>query len=199
MFVTDRLTARLWTGSDAERAYDLYSRWEVVRWLGATPRALESPAEVPALIDRMRARSADPRYGAWALERRDTGLVVGTVLLAPLPGGDGEVEVGWHLHPDSWGNGYATEAARGALARGFADGLTEVHAVLRPGNEPSAAVCRRLGMTHRGRTDRWYGLELESFLAVPDTAGPNTAGPSTAVHDTAGPDTRGRDTAGPRR
>ncbi|MEV6975606.1 GNAT family N-acetyltransferase [Kitasatospora sp. NPDC093806] len=182
VFVTDRLTARLWDEADAERAYDLYARWEVMRWLGATPRALESPDEVPAMIERWRRRSADPRYGVWALERRDTGVVVGSVLLVPLPDedrpagaegtdgadgtGGGEVEVGWHLHPDSWGHGYATEAARAALAKGFADGLTEIHAVVRPGNEPSAAVCRRLGMTPQGRTDRWYGGGFDAFLAT---------------------------------
>ncbi|MFE2172038.1 GNAT family N-acetyltransferase [Kitasatospora sp. NPDC059462] len=174
MFTTDRLIARLWEHTDAERAYDLYARWEVARWLGAAPRALESPAEVPAMIDRWRARSADPRYGVWALERRDTGVVAGSVMLLPLPlpdedgSGNGEVEVGWHLHPDSWGRGYATEAARAALAKGFADGLTEIHAVVRPGNERSAAVCRRLGMTPRGRTSRWYGGEFDAFLATPD-------------------------------
>ncbi|GAA1413398.1 GNAT family N-acetyltransferase [Kitasatospora putterlickiae] len=179
MFTTDRLTARLWEHGDAERAYDMYSRWEVARWLGAAPRALESPAEVPAMIDRWRGRSADPRYGVWALERRDTGVVVGSVMLLPLPspspspspdedgsgngGGEGEIEVGWHLHPDSWGHGYATEAARGALAKGFADGLTEIHAVVRPGNTRSAAVCHRLGMTPQGRSTRWYGAELDTF------------------------------------
>ncbi|MFE2105185.1 GNAT family N-acetyltransferase, partial [Kitasatospora sp. NPDC059463] len=84
------------------------------------------------------------------------------------PAPHGEVEVGWHLHPDSWGRGYATEAARAALAKGFADGLTEIHAVVRPGNERSAAVCRRLGMTPRGRTSRWYGGEFDAFLATPD-------------------------------
>jgi RimJ/RimL family protein N-acetyltransferase len=36
--------------------------------------------------------------------------------------------------------------------------------VVRPDNEPSLAVCRRLGMRPLGRTDHWYGLELESFV-----------------------------------
>ncbi|MGW4898736.1 GNAT family N-acetyltransferase [Kitasatospora sp. NPDC004240] len=31
-------------------------------------------------------------------------------MLLPLPDGDGEVEVGWHLHPEAWGQGYATVA-----------------------------------------------------------------------------------------
>ncbi|MFB7615442.1 GNAT family N-acetyltransferase [Kitasatospora sp. NPDC056181] len=170
-FTTDRLTARLWEPHDEQRVYDIYSRWEVARWLGAEPRALASPDEAPALIERFRQRSADPRYGIWALERRDTGVVVGSVLLVPLPDGDGEVEVGWHLHPDSWGQGFATEAARAALAKGFADGLTRVHAVVRPGNAPSAAVCRRLGMAPVGRTTRWYGVEADAFLTVPEAAG----------------------------
>ncbi|MFJ3789386.1 GNAT family N-acetyltransferase [Kitasatospora sp. NPDC090091] len=169
-FTTDRLTARLWEPGDLDRAYELYSRWEVMRWLGAEPRALESRAEAAQLIERFRDRSADPRYGVWALEQRETATVIGSVLLVPLPDGDGAVEVGWHLHPDSWGHGFATEAARGALAKGFAEGLAEIHAVVRPGNAPSAAVCRRLGMAAIGRTDRWYGVGMDAFLAVPTPA-----------------------------
>ncbi|MFG2821373.1 GNAT family N-acetyltransferase [Kitasatospora sp. NPDC048365] len=164
MIETERLVVRLWEPSERERAFDIYSRWEVARWLGAEPRALQEPAEADALIGRFRDRSADPRYGLWAVEVRETAVVAGTVLLMPLPGGDGEVEVGWHLHPDSWGHGWATEAARAVVAKGFADGLPAIHAVVRPGNEPSAAVCRRLGMAPVGRTDRFYGVEFEEFL-----------------------------------
>ncbi|MGW6916310.1 GNAT family N-acetyltransferase [Kitasatospora sp. NPDC054939] len=164
MFTTERLTARLWEQSDLERVHDLYSRREVAGWLGSTPRALESPDEAAALVERWRGRSTGPHWGIWALERRDTGTAVGSVLLLPLPDGEpDEVEVGWHLHPDSWGHGFATEAARAALARGFAAGLPEIHALVRPDNHRSAAVCRRLGMTRAGRTDRWYGFEADHY------------------------------------
>jgi RimJ/RimL family protein N-acetyltransferase len=98
---------------------------------------------------------------------RSTGVPVGTVLLVPLQDGDGrpvdEVEVGWHRNPDHWGQGYATEAARGALDRAWAAGVETVHAVVRPGNEPSVAVCKRLGMRALGRTNRWYGIDLDAF------------------------------------
>ncbi|MEV4612921.1 GNAT family N-acetyltransferase [Kitasatospora sp. NPDC049258] len=163
IFETERLTVRQWTADDVDRAFDLYSRWEVARWLGSTPRALEARAEAEALVERFRGRGADPRFGCWAVQVRGTDVVAGTVLLVPIPGGGGEVEVGWHFHPDSWGRGYATEAARGALAKGFAEGLPEVFAVTYPDNTPSQAVCRRLGMEPLGRTDRWYGTELEAF------------------------------------
>ncbi|MET8544795.1 hypothetical protein ABZW03_29745 [Kitasatospora sp. NPDC004799] len=36
VLTTERLVVRQWTTStaDRERAFDIYSRWEVVRWLG---------------------------------------------------------------------------------------------------------------------------------------------------------------------
>ena len=157
---TERLRLRPWTHSPADiaRLTDLYGRDEVTRWLGGTPSV--PPDE---LVDRWAAVHArDGRFGCWAIERED-GVVAGTVLLKPLPNGVGEVEVGWHLHPDSWGHGYATEAARAVIRRGFEAGLPEVYAVVRPGNEASLAVCRRLGMAPLGRTRRWYDVDLEAF------------------------------------
>jgi RimJ/RimL family protein N-acetyltransferase len=157
---TERLRLRAWTTSPADvaRLADIYGRGEVTRWLGGPPTV--PPDELVARWEAVHAR--DRRYGCWAVERGD-GVVAGTLLLKPLPNGVGEVEVGWHLHPDSWGHGYATEAARAVVDRAFAAGLPEVYAVVRPGNQPSLAVCRRLGMTWLGRMTRWYDVELEVF------------------------------------
>jgi RimJ/RimL family protein N-acetyltransferase len=166
-FETERLIARTWRPEDAERAFDIYSRLEVAKWLGAEPRPLESMDEAKYLVRRW-AELNDENLdtGRWALERKSDGAVVGTVILLDLPDGDGELEVGWHLHPDSWGHGYATEAARGALTLAFGRGLGEVLAVVRPDNAPSLAVCRRLGMEELGLTDRYYGTSLELFRAT---------------------------------
>ena len=158
---TPRLRLRPWTTcrDDLTRLVDLYSRDQVTRWLGGTPSV--PPVE---LVARWRAvAQADVRFGVWAVELTGAGTVAGTVLLKPLPNGVGEVEVGWHLHPDSWGHGYATEAARAVIARGFEVGLPEVYAVVRPGNTASVAVCTRLGMTPLGRVRRWYDVELDAF------------------------------------
>ena len=158
---TARLRLRRWTTcrDDLARLVDLYGRAEVTRWLGGTPSV--TPVE---LVARWRAvAEGDGRFGVWALEPADSGAVAGTVLLKPLPDGVGEVEVGWHLHPDSWGRGYATEAARAVITRGFEAGLPEVYAVVRPGNTASVAVCTRLGMTPLGRMRRWYDVELDAF------------------------------------
>lgn len=171
---TQRLLIRPWRAEEADRVLDIYSRWEVARWLGAKPRAMESIDEARAAIERWSALNAanDDRFGSWAVEVRDTGVAAGTVLFKLLPNSDGspasDVEVGWHLHPDSQGHGYATESARAVIERGFAAGIPEIFAVVYPANTASLAVCRRLGMTPIGRTNRWYGVEVEAFrLARP--------------------------------
>jgi RimJ/RimL family protein N-acetyltransferase len=157
---TDRLLLRPWTTSarDLARLTDIYSRPEITRWVGGTPSV--PPAELVARWAQVTA--LDERYGCWAIECADSS-VAGTVLFKPLPNGVGEVEVGWHLHPDSWGHGYATEAARAVIQRGFGAGVPEVYAVVRPGNRASMAVCARLGMQPLGRLRRWYDVELEAF------------------------------------
>jgi hypothetical protein len=75
------------------------------------------------------------------VERKADGVVAGTVILVPLPDGNGEVEVGWHFHPDSWGSGFATESAAAVVGWAFSRGLDEVLSVVRPDNAASLAVC----------------------------------------------------------
>jgi RimJ/RimL family protein N-acetyltransferase len=163
-FGTERLVARSWCLADADAFFDIYRRWEVARWLGAAPQTMETVDEAEARITRWaEANLASEVEGRWAVERREDGRPVGTVLLVRLPGGNGEVEVGWHFHPDVWGNGYATESARGALDWAFAHGFDEVYAVVRPDNERSIAVCERLGMERLGRTTRYYESDLALF------------------------------------
>jgi RimJ/RimL family protein N-acetyltransferase len=165
VYETERCVVRNWRPEDAERAFDIYSRWEVAKWLGSTPKAMGQRDEADRLVERWgQLNRDDPRAGRWAVERRADGVVAGTVIFVPLGGGEGEYEVGWHFHPDSWGQGLATESARGALqwARETL-GLTEVFALVYAGNDRSMAVCRRLGMEHLGPTKKYYDTELELF------------------------------------
>lgn len=161
---TERITIRQWRLDEVDRYLDIYSRDDVVRWLGGPPvrersRALE-------LIGLNAARLAqDPRFGWWAVVERSTGVPAGSVLLKPLPNGDGEIEIGWHLHPDSWGKGLASEAAAAVLDRGFRDGLDEVWAVTMLDNDRSARVCERIGMRLLGITHRWYPEPSMMFWA----------------------------------
>jgi RimJ/RimL family protein N-acetyltransferase len=155
VIVTDRLVVRPWRLDEADRFFDIYRRPEVVRWIGAEP--MQDPREAIDMIERSLTRlRTDPRFGSWAVVDRLDGVPVGSVLLKPLPDGDGEVEIGWQLHPDSWGKGFASEAAGAVLQHGFTEGLAEVWAVTHLDNRRSVAVCRRIGMQLLGITHRWY-------------------------------------------
>lgn len=154
---TERLVIRPWRDEEAPRLLDILSRLEVVKWLGDGEPVLMADLDAArARIERYRTQSAEPPLGFWAVEVRETGGVAGTVLLTTLPNGDGEVEVGWHLHPDSWGHGYATEAAAAVIEHGFSAGLDEIYAITHTTNGPSQAVCRRLGMDDLGVMEKWY-------------------------------------------
>ncbi len=59
------------------------------------------------------------------------------------------LEVGWTVHPDRWGNGYATEIGRAGLAFAFNElGADVVVAFTEPHNRRSRAVMERLGMRY---------------------------------------------------
>ena len=74
------------------------------------------------MVDRMIAVWEATSFGLWAVERLDSGEFIGFVgLAAPSWITDFTpcVEVGWRLAASQWGNGFAPEAARAALAFGF--------------------------------------------------------------------------------
>ena len=108
--------------------------------------------ESDELVDRIGQRWAEDGLGLWAVERRDDGAFLGFTGLAP-PRFEAVftpcVEVGWRLAAEAWGHGYATEAARAALAFGFeVRGLSEILSWTVPANLRSRAVMERIGMTH---------------------------------------------------
>jgi RimJ/RimL family protein N-acetyltransferase len=169
---SDRLLLRPWHDNDADFLLNLESRWEVVRFLGAHPTTMRTREDALASIKRRRAID-QPIHGIWAIATAD-GRLAGNLLLKPIHlsagepcSGPNDVEIGWHLHPDAWGQGYATEAAQAVLHDAFSRGLAKVLAVTDPDNKASQAVCRRLGMTALGRTNRYYDTVNELFEAVP--------------------------------
>ncbi|MDA0636426.1 GNAT family protein, partial [Nonomuraea sp. MCN248] len=82
-----------------------------------------------------------------AITLRDTGALIGNCLLIWTSATHRQGEIGYVLHPDHHGHGYATEAAREMLRLGF-DGL-HLHRLtgrLDARNTASARVLEKLGM-----------------------------------------------------
>ena len=147
LYETPRLVVRDLTDDDAPALYEMHRHDEVMRWLDRTLST--GPADELERLAGWRARGGDG-YGFFGIELRATGALVGVLVFKPfedLP----HIDLGWRLHPDHWGHGYATEAARGALDHGFGTlGLDEIAATTLPHNARSRAVMERLGMTYAG-------------------------------------------------
>lgn len=158
---TQRLVLRQWRDEDLEPFAMLNADPEVMRHFPATMTREESDA----LAQQQRGRIAERGWGLWALEVVDGASFVGFVGLAE-PRFDAHftpaVEVGWRLAREHWGYGYATEAARTALAYGFDDlGLDEIVSFTTVANARSRRVMERLDMTHDAADDFDHPLLAE--------------------------------------
>ena len=143
---TERLVLRPFRESDLEAVLAVRSHPEVRRSL----RLPESYGRADAWramalwLGQWELRGS----GQWAVEVQGRSLIGHVGLHRPeltdWPG----LEVGWTLHPDWWGRGYATEAGRRSVAYAFEDiGADEVVSVILPENDRSQQVATRLGLT----------------------------------------------------
>jgi len=141
-----RVTLRPWRADD----------FDALAALNADPRVMQhfpqplTPEESAAMVGRMRAAIDARGWGNWAVEV--DGRCIGFAGLS-VPTFDAHftpcTEIGWRLAFDAWGRGYATEAARLALAYGFAlVGLAEIVSFTATSNRRSMAVMQRIGMSH---------------------------------------------------
>ena len=86
--------------------------------------------------------------------------------------GEGQGEIGYGVHPDVWGRGVATSAARMLLRIAFEEqGLHRVYGTCDPRNLASARVLTKIGMTYEGRMretmrlhDGWRDSSLFAIL-----------------------------------
>jgi [ribosomal protein S5]-alanine N-acetyltransferase len=165
---TERVVLRGWEASDAPAALGAYGDEQVARWLSPAMDRVRDTNAMRLLLEEWIAEDAGLLVpaGRWAIERREDGKVVGGVSLLPLPP-DEEFEVGWAVHPQAWGHGYATESGL-ALARwAFDQGIEQVIALVRPTNSRAAAAVRRIGMEWVGETEKYHGLRLQEYRLRP--------------------------------
>jgi RimJ/RimL family protein N-acetyltransferase len=147
---TERLTFRRLSKADADWWMGYINDAIAIRFM---PFTQGSRADCEAMIKRSLDRYDQDGSGLHALVTTDGTLVGQCGLLTQEVDGVAELEVGYHLHPAHWGNGYASEAAIACKAFAFAEGLVpSVISLIDPGNALSQAVARRNGMTRGPRT-----------------------------------------------
>ena len=150
---TDRLILRQWVDADKPGFAALNGDPETMRFFPKTLTADQSDE----LADKMRDSITEDGYGFMAVELKASREFIGTIGLA-RPHFQAHftpcTEIGWRLHRDFWGKGYATEGARAMLNFAFEEvELSEIVAFTSPLNIPSIRVMQRLGMVSDPRED----------------------------------------------
>jgi RimJ/RimL family protein N-acetyltransferase len=144
---TERLLLRPFVAEDFDAVFAMQSRPDVARYLYWDAR---SEDEVRAALEKKVAGTAIRSEGDavfLAAVLMSTGELVGDMVLHLLSQEHSTAEIGFIVHPDHHGHGYATEAARPLLKLAFED--VQVHRVIgrvEPRNVASARVLEKLGM-----------------------------------------------------
>jgi [ribosomal protein S5]-alanine N-acetyltransferase len=165
---TERLVVRCFVPeADAEPMLRVYGDSEVMRFIPGG--ALSDEVAVRSLLERYTEAHQRQGFSSWAVVDQETGEPIGDAgfgIFEPT----GEVELGYTLARDRWGQGYATEAARACLAAGLEElEAPRIIAVVDAENEASLRLPERIGMKKietihaRGRPHVLFAAAAMSF------------------------------------
>ena len=148
---TDRLELREMTPTDLPFVAEMVGDAETMRFY---PHRF-TPLEARQWLQRQLDRYDRDGHGLWLVIERESGRRVGQVGLA-IQDVDGtkEPEIGWLIHRRHHRRGFATEAGRAVRDHAFGTmGLGRVICLIRPVNEPSQGVAKKVGMVVERETD----------------------------------------------
>jgi RimJ/RimL family protein N-acetyltransferase len=165
---TERLRLRHVSLDDLRPLHAIQSRADVVRWLYTGPRSEQTVRE--ALESQIaRAMNAPETGVALAAVIRDSDELIGHLTLTVVAPEHRGGEIGFILHPDHQGRGYATEAARALLELAFDGyGLHRVIGRAEPRNLASVRVLEKLGMRREALfvENEWVKGEWQSEIVL---------------------------------
>jgi RimJ/RimL family protein N-acetyltransferase len=167
---TQRLILRAFDEKDFDAYAEMCADHEVMRYIGngQTLSRFEAWRNMAMMLGHWQLRG----YGMWAVEERHSGVMMGRIGCWQPEGWPG-FEIGWTLRRAYWGYGYATEAARAAMAHAFGE-LKQSHVIslIRPENSASRRVAEKLGEKLVGTTEIFgmeaviYGISQQDWQSV---------------------------------
>lgn len=135
---TERLVLRAARDTERHALFRLYSNAQAMLYWDSPPHV--SPEDTRYVHDKLRA-PGERRYFVWDLD----GEIIGA------GGIHQNEELGFILHPDHWGNGYAREGAEAAIAHFWeTSDATRITAEADPCNLASVGLLTRLGFKVTG-------------------------------------------------
>lgn len=167
---TDRLILRKFTMDDAEAMFNnwtndeevaRYMRWDAHKSIEETKKVLQGRIE----------KYKNPSTYHWAIVLKDTGILVGNIVLICANEHDMCGEAAYCLGREYWGRGIVTEALKAVLNFGLLEvGFNRIEAFHSVNNIGSGKVMRNAGMKYEGRMRQKYrshmGFEDSDMYAI---------------------------------
>jgi len=147
---TPRLLLRAFAESDLDEMSALMANPDFMRFsLGVFSRE-----QTAGFLERMRARDRDGLPSQFGVVFQPNEKLIGYCGFFPQVVDEiDELEIGYRLHPDYWGKGIATEAARAVRDHGFDElQLPRLISLIHPDNAASRRVAEKNGMTPEKET-----------------------------------------------
>ena len=163
-YSTERIGFSHWSEDDLPLAVLLWGDPLVSRYICAS--GVFTKDEV---ISRLNTQLADMPLGYWPIFSLESGEFIGCCGLRKYPSDPSALELGFHLRPAFWGQGFASEAAGAAIDMAFSRfGASWIFAGHNPKNTASRAVLDKLGFKYI--RDEFYpptGLMHPSYQLKP--------------------------------
>ncbi|MGC2237921.1 MAG: GNAT family N-acetyltransferase [Pyrinomonadaceae bacterium] len=158
---TKRLLLRMYKPEELEIVYKMLADKDVTRFYppGFSITREDVLASLPRRVERWRERGF-AQLGVFEKENENLTGYCGLQYFDNTP----EVEIYYGFFKDSWGKGFATEAARAMLRFGFEEtNLDEIVAGTHPDNFASQKVLMNIGLKKHEGLRRFYNIDSVYF------------------------------------
>jgi len=160
---SERLYLKEFTNNDVDNLFRLNGNADVMKYI--RPPEIDINV-IKKLINKIIKYYGDnPGLGVWAGYEKQSNDFIGFFELAHLDDTE-EIEVGYRLFKEYWGQGYATEMSKVLIDYGFDTmGLVQIAGITHPKNIASQKVLLKSGLTYikdavfYGFLDRYYTID----------------------------------------
>lgn len=162
--LTERLSLRAPASSDSNAFHDLLQFPEVTRfsnWPDA-PKQAQAERSMKWMCEAL----AKGKGCAWIIEDRISERSLGAIRFNTINKHGKWAELGYELHPSTWGKGLMTEAVKAVIKCGFDHfALNRIEAWTLPGNPASDRVLEKAGFSYEGtlRQKAWFKGAFHDF------------------------------------
>ena len=158
---TPRLILRHFCENDLDDLAVILANPKVMHF---SAKGAKTKEETQQLLQKILSSYQTEGYGLYAVIHKDDRQLIGYCgLFVWSIEGQQEVEIGYRLSPDYWGQGLATEAAKAARDRAFDKlKLNNIVSIIQLKNIPSIRVAEKIGMKYE-RDSIFMGLSVRIY------------------------------------